>query len=86
MSHCEDQYLWWSVALRWPVWAHTEPLARYRQHSESALVTLMVSHGQVTRATRTFLELIAADISTVVPEHPVLPQLADRIAALPTAD
>lgn len=71
-SAFEDQYLWWYTAARWPVSVHNNVWVRYRQHSESAMVTLNSSAKQTCLAELRFLRAIRDDLKTVCPELSLL--------------
>ena len=83
-SHCEDQYLWWYVAVRWPVAVHDSAWVRYRQHDASTLVVGAASPARARRAELRFLQAIRDDMTAQCPGHPLMRggALAERIADL----
>jgi SAM-dependent methyltransferase len=80
---CEDQYLWWFVAARWPVSVHTGAWARYRQHNASAMIKFTSSHEAFLNAELTFLRTVQDDLAAAHPGHALLTsgRLAGKIAA-----
>jgi hypothetical protein len=71
-SACEDQYLWWFVAARWPVSTHTNAWVRYRQHSAQSMAQFTKSQEYFRVTELTFLQTARADIAKIIPNHPLL--------------
>jgi glycosyltransferase involved in cell wall biosynthesis len=86
-SFCEDQYLWWYVAARWPVAVHGNVWVRYRRHNASATLEFTSSREDTNRAELTFLRTVHDNLAAVSPDHPLLSsgRLAERIAGLAAA-
>lgn len=83
-SQCEDQYLCWFVASRWPVAIHTDARVRYRQHSSSALSRMLASPKHALRAERRFLQVARAELTALHPSHVLLKEgrIDDRLRQL----
>ncbi len=71
-SQCEDQYLSWFVASRWPIAIHSEAWVRYRQHDASALARMLSAPKSAKRAERRFLEVAQKELRQLHPSHPLL--------------
>jgi glycosyltransferase involved in cell wall biosynthesis len=86
-SFCEDQYLWWYVAARWPVAVHGNVWVRYRRHNASATAEFTNSAEATNRAELAFLRTVQDDLAKVSPDHPLLSggRLGERIARLAAA-
>jgi glycosyltransferase involved in cell wall biosynthesis len=62
-SPCEDQYLWWYLAARWPVSVHCNIWTRYRRHNDSAYFQGTATAQQTGQAELKFLKAIQNDLS-----------------------
>jgi glycosyltransferase involved in cell wall biosynthesis/SAM-dependent methyltransferase len=83
-SPFEDQYLWWYIAVRWPVAIHANSWVHYRKHDTNCYERFTACPAQAAQTELTFLRTVRADLSRLCPDHGLLRngRLADRMAYL----
>jgi glycosyltransferase involved in cell wall biosynthesis len=80
-SPFEDQYLWWYIAVRWPVAIHHHSWVRYRKHDANCYERFIASSERAARTELRFLKTVRQDLTRVCPDHSLLltGKLASRI-------
>jgi glycosyltransferase involved in cell wall biosynthesis len=80
-SPFEDQYLWWYIAMRWPVSIHANVWLRYRKHADNCYERVLASAKKFYQAELEFLQTVQSDLSRVFPKHGLLRngKLGERI-------